>query len=83
MNKYIFLTTEGYTYQPNSESIEPDCDNAQLIGIAEGINQEDAFKNLLDKYDYLKESNFEEIYCYKLNDNYENTRKDFVIGKDN
>lgn len=31
MKKYIFLTTEGYTYQPNSESIEPDCDNAQLI----------------------------------------------------
>ena len=48
MNKYIFLTTEGYTYQPNSKSIEPDCDNAQLIGIVEGINQEYAFKNLLD-----------------------------------
>lgn len=83
MNKYIFLTTEGYTYQPNSESIEPDCDNAQLIGIAEGINQEDAFRNLLNKYDYLKESNFEEIYCYQLNDNYENTRKVFIIEKDN
>ncbi len=83
MNKYIFLTTEGYTYQPNSESIEPDCDNAQLIGIAEGINQEDAFKNLLNKYDYLKESNFEEIYCYQLNDNYENTRKSFIIEKGN
>ena len=83
MNKYIFLTTEGYTYQPNSESIVPDCDNAQLIGIAEGINQEDAFKNLLDKYDYLKESNFDEIYCYQLNDNYENTRKSFIIEKDN
>lgn len=83
MNKYIFLTTEGYTYQPNSESIEPDCDNAQLIGIAEGINQEDAFENLLDKYKYLKESNFEEIYCYQLNDSYENTRKVFIIEKDN
>ena len=83
MNKYIFLTTEGYTYQPNSESIEPDCDNAQLIGIAEGINQEDAFKKLLDKYDYLKESNFEEIYCYQLIDNYEKTRKSFIIEKDN
>lgn len=81
MNKYIFLTTEGYTFQPNSESIEPDCDNAQLIGIAEGISQEDAFKNLLDKYEYLKESHFEEIYCYQLSDNYENTRKSFIIKK--
>jgi len=67
MNKYIFLTTEGYTYQLNSESIEPDCDNAQLIGIAEGENQKEAFKNLLAKYDYLKTSNFNEAYTkYKI-----------------
>lgn len=25
MNNYLFLTNEGYTYQPDSESIEPDC----------------------------------------------------------
>ena len=81
MNKYIFLTTEGYTYQPNSESIEPDCDNAQLIGIAQGENQEEAFKDLLDKYYYLKTSNFEEVYCYQLNDDYKNTRKNFIIEK--
>ncbi len=24
MNNYLFLTNEGYTYQPDSESIEPD-----------------------------------------------------------
>ena len=47
MSKYIFLTNEGYTYQPNSESVEPDCENSQLIGITEGSNQEDAFNNLL------------------------------------
>lgn len=35
MNKYRFLTMEGYTYQLNSESIELDGENAQLIGIAE------------------------------------------------
>lgn len=81
MNKYIFLTTEGYTYQLNSESIEPDCDNAQLIGIAEGENQKEAFKNLLAKYDYLKTSNFEEVYCYQLIDNYKSTRKSFIIDK--
>ena len=81
MSKYIFLTTEGYTYQPNSESIEPDCDNAQLIGIAQGENQEEAFKDLLDKYYYLKTSNFEEVYCYQLNDDYKNTRKNFIIEK--
>lgn len=81
MNNYIFLTTEGYTYQPNSESVEPDCDNAQLIGIAEGTNQLEAFKNLLNKYTYLKESNFEEIYCYQLKDDYRKTMKFFTIEK--
>ena len=40
MNNYIFLTNEGYTYQPDSESIEPDCENAQLIGIAAGNTEE-------------------------------------------
>ena len=79
MNKYIFLTTEGYTYQPNSESIEPDCENAQLLG----NNQEEAFENLLKKYPYLKDSNFEEVYCYQLADNYEETMKSFIINKDN
>lgn len=83
MNKYIFLTTEGYTYQPNSESIEPDCDNAQLLGKTEGNNQEEAFENLLKKYQYLKDSNFEEVYCYQLADNYEETMKSFIINKDN
>ncbi len=83
MNKYIFLTTEGYTYQPNSESIEPDRENAQLMGIVEGMNQNDAFKNLLEKYKCLKESNFKEVYCYQLNDDYENTRKSFIIEKNN
>ena len=82
MNKYIFLTTEGYTYQPNSESIEPDCDNAQLIGIAQGENQEETFKDLLDKYYYLKTSNFEEVYCYKLDDSYEKSKKYFHIKED-
>ena len=47
MSSYIFLTNEGYTYQPNSNSIEPDCENAQLIGISNGENQQEAFENLI------------------------------------
>lgn len=32
MNKYIFLTDEGYTtYQPNSTNDVPDCENAQVL----------------------------------------------------
>lgn len=54
MNYYIFITNEGYTYQPNTKSIEPDCDNSQVLGIAFGNNEDEAFKN------------FNELFCYKL-----------------
>ena len=66
MNKYIFITNEGYTYESNSESVEPDTENAQVIGIVDGNNENDAFDKLLKESEDLKNSNFNEIYCYKL-----------------
>ena len=82
MNNYIFLTNEGYTYQPDSESIEPDCENAQLIGIAAGNTEEEAFNNLIDEKEYLRQFNFDEIYCYKLAEDFEESKRYFYI-KDN
>ena len=77
MNKYVFMTDEGYTYQPNSTSTEPDCENSQVLGIFEGNNEEEAYQNLLDKNNYLLRSNFKRIYCYKLAS--DSKRKDFFI----
>lgn len=82
MNNYIFLTNDGYTFQPDSESIEPDCENAQLIGIAAGNTQEEAFNNLINEKEYLRELNFDEVYCYKLAKDYEENIRYFYI-KDN
>lgn len=82
MNNYLFLTNEGYTYQSDSESIEPDCENLQLIGIASGNTQEEAFKNLINEKEYLRQFNFNEIYCYELVKNYEESKRYFYI-KDN
>ena len=79
MNNYIFLTNEGYTYQPDSESIEPDCENAQLIGIAVGNTQEEAFNNLINEKEYLRQFNFDEIYCYKLAEDFEESKMYFYI----
>lgn len=42
MNNCIFLTDEGYTYQPNSESDVPDIENLQVIGITHGENSKQA-----------------------------------------
>ena len=69
MNYYIFLTNEGSTYQPNYESIEPDCNNAQLIGISSGDNEDVAFENLKKENTYLSSMLFDEVYCYKLESN--------------
>lgn len=54
MNKYIFLTNEGYTYESNSESVEPDNENAQVIGIVAGNNENEAFDKLLEENEDLK-----------------------------
>lgn len=79
MNNYVFLTNEGYTYQPDSESIEPDCENSQLIGIAAGSTQEEAFNNLMNERKYLRKINFNEIYCYKLANDFEESKRYFCI----
>lgn len=69
MNYYIFLTNEGSTYQPNSESIEPDCDNTQVIGISVGENEDIAFQKLKNENEYLNAMSFDEVYSYKLESN--------------
>ncbi len=77
MNKYIFLTDEGYTYQPNSTSDIPDCEISQVLGIVESENEEMALEKLLEENIYIKRSNFCNVYCYKLSNNF--MRKNFKI----
>ncbi|MDP2681675.1 MAG: hypothetical protein Q8P28_02555 [Deltaproteobacteria bacterium] len=66
MKSYIFITAEGFTHQPNSESPEPDIENCQVIGFAEGNSPEEAFDNLIEENNYLLETNFDEIICFEL-----------------
>ena len=79
MKKYIFFTTEGYTFQPNSLSSEPDIENLQVIGFSSGSNQEEAYNNLIKTNDYLLETNFQKTFCYQLNDNYEDTKEYYYL----
>ena len=66
MKNYIFLTSEGYTYQPDLESAEPDIDNLQVMGVSEGNNSKMAFEKLIENNEYLLETTFDEIFCYEL-----------------
>ena len=79
MNNFIFLTDEGYTFQAESDSEIPDIENMQVIGFSRGFTANDAFTNLLSTHSYLKETSFENIFCYQLDEHYEETRKDFNI----
>ena len=66
MNSYIFITTEGYTYQPKSESPEPDIENCQVIGFAQGSDEYHAFTNLFKQNPSLLETKFNELICLEL-----------------
>ena len=68
MKDFIFITFEGYTFQPNSESDIPDIENMQVIGFSKGLNSKEAFENLKIKSFYLKETNFNEIISMELKD---------------
>jgi len=80
---YIFITTEGNTYQPNSESIEPDIENCQVIGFADGIDAKDAFDNLIKDNSYLLQTTFGEIICYELKKDYQRTSLSFTLPRMN
>lgn len=82
MNYYIFLTHEGYTYQPNSESDIPDIENLQVIGIAHGENEQEAFYNLINEREYLLSTSFDEIFCYRLASDYKISYAEFSIKYD-
>lgn len=79
MDNFIFLTDEGYTFQPDSDSEIADIENLQVVGFSSGLTVDDAFANLLNLYPYLKDTSFENIFCYKLDAHYEETRRDFCI----
>ncbi len=66
MRSFIFITTEGFTYQNKSESAEPDVENCQVIGYSDGLTPEDAFSNLLKNNEYLYSTSFDEIICLEL-----------------
>ncbi len=66
MKDFIFITFEGYTFQPNSNSDIPDIENMQVVGFSKGLNSKEAFENLKIKSSYLLETTFNEIISIDL-----------------
>ncbi len=65
LKKYIFLTFEWFTQEPNLNEIE----NVQMIWIWEWINSQEAFENLKQQNEWLLKTSFNELYCYELKNN--------------
>ena len=70
MRQYIFLTSEGTTFQPDSTSSEPDIENMQVIGFVGGDTVQDAVIRLVELNEYLANTNFDEIFAIQLADNH-------------
>lgn len=66
MKSFIFITSEGSTFQPGSEALEPDIENCQVLGFADGTSPEDAFKNLIEENGSLLQTSFNETTCIEL-----------------
>lgn len=81
MPSYIFLTTEGSTYQPDSESCGPDVENVQMLGIAGGADQADAFRRLIGDNTWLLKTSFDEVFCYELADGHKEGRRTFHLSE--
>jgi hypothetical protein len=63
---FIFLTTEGFTFQPGLTSMEPDIENLQVIGFSDGVNARDAFERLVHDNMYLLDTSFDDIFSMEL-----------------
>ena len=66
MKQYIFVSSEGYTYQPDSVSNISDIENLQVIGFGKGLSSNEAFNNMLLDDKHIQETNFNEVHCYRL-----------------
>lgn len=83
MKHYIFVTHEGHTFQPGSESTEPDVENLQVIGFADGNTPEEATINLMKDNTYLIETAFDEVTAFELKSEKSTSHrlKDLVTSK--
>lgn len=66
MKYFIFITKEGHTYQPNSQSTEPDIDNCQVLGFVHGENEAKAVDNFLKENEHLIDTSFNEVMAFEM-----------------
>lgn len=63
---FIFLTDEGYTFQPESDFVESEMDNLQVLGFSEGLNINEAIEKFIQENELLNELNFDNVLVFEL-----------------
>jgi hypothetical protein len=77
LKTFMFLTAEGTTHDNSGFLVE----NSQVIGYTSGTSPKDAFDMLKTTHKYLIDHDFNEIFCYELN-NFEDTSPRFYLKGD-
>jgi hypothetical protein len=80
MNSYIFLTDEGYTFQPETGDEPMEIENLRVIGTAQGADANTAYRNLLAENPHLQPRTFQRIFCYQLEKDDEGNIKDYRLN---
>ncbi len=62
----MFVTDEGYTFQPGSTAIEPDVENLQVLGFGVGSNVHEAFRNFLATHHWVTETSFQSAMGFAI-----------------
>ena len=63
---FIFLTDEGFTFQPESDLVDSEVDNLQVLGFSEGLNIDAAIENFIQENEFLNELNFDNVLVFEL-----------------
>ena len=81
MKKFIFLTCEGTTFQPDSDFNESEMDNLQVLGFANSLNAENAFADFIKDNSFILETNFDEVISYQLSNDFNENQKYFYLSE--
>jgi hypothetical protein len=66
MKKFVFITPERMTCQPNSDSPQPDFVDMDIMGFNNGSSIEDALRDLLELNEGMVEKDPGETYTLDL-----------------
>ena len=81
MAKFIFMTNEGTTYGEDERGRLEIVENTQVLGTAQGENARSAFLMLICENEWLMNFSFEDIFCYKLAEDFEDAVEYFSLNK--